>query len=147
MSKFIYVFNIFTQQMNQSDLLSRKINCVLSSRAASVAIGPTGPIGYGIGVTLNGTWNPLSSYVGTTIAAPGTHIDAVTYNGSLYVCIANINGNANNQPPNLNATNWQLYVASGTRIYSGVGPPATNFGAVGDFYIDTDTGIMYGPKA
>jgi hypothetical protein len=45
MSKFTYVFNIFTQQMNESDLLSRKINCVLSSRAASVAIGPTGPIG------------------------------------------------------------------------------------------------------
>ena len=33
-----------------------------------------------------------------------------------------------------------------TRIYSGVGPPPTDLGQPGDFYIDTVTGIMYGPK-
>ena len=33
-----------------------------------------------------------------------------------------------------------------TRIYSGTGPPDTGFGQIGDFYIDTLTGTMYGPK-
>jgi hypothetical protein len=170
MSKFICLFNIFTQQMNQSDLLSRKINCVISARAAGCGvgsvgggatmtgptgpIGATGPIGYGIGLTLNGAWNANTSYVGTPVATPGTHIDGVTYNGSLYVCISNITGNASNQPPNIDTAHWQLYVVGGltgptgygNRIYSGVGPPAQNFGAIGDFYIDTVTGIMYGPK-
>jgi hypothetical protein len=36
--------------------------------------------------------------------------------------------------------------ARGTQIYSGVGPPSTSFGSPGDFYIDTATGILYGPK-
>jgi hypothetical protein len=36
--------------------------------------------------------------------------------------------------------------ARGTQIYSGVGPPSNSFGSPGDFYIDTATGILYGPK-
>jgi hypothetical protein len=37
--------------------------------------------------------------------------------------------------------------ASGTRIYSGEGfPPDPDVGTTGDFYLDTLTGILYGPK-
>lgn len=36
--------------------------------------------------------------------------------------------------------------ASGTKIHDGMGPPDIFVGDVGDYYIDTDSGIMYGPK-
>jgi hypothetical protein len=36
--------------------------------------------------------------------------------------------------------------AAGTKIYSAVGIPSDSFGSPGDFYIDTSTGILYGPK-
>jgi hypothetical protein len=34
--------------------------------------------------------------------------------------------------------------AAGTQI---LGPPTHGVGAVGDFYLELDTGILYGPKA
>jgi hypothetical protein len=37
--------------------------------------------------------------------------------------------------------------SAGTKIYSGTGPPDPGLGVAGDFYIDTDTGTLYGPKA
>lgn len=35
---------------------------------------------------------------------------------------------------------------NGSVIYSGSGVPATSSGAVGDFYLDLNTGLLYGPK-
>jgi len=36
--------------------------------------------------------------------------------------------------------------AAGTKIYSGVGLPGEMLGVPGDYYLDTSTGILYGPK-
>jgi hypothetical protein len=36
--------------------------------------------------------------------------------------------------------------ATGTKILGGINPPSDNLGAIGDFYIDFSTGLMYGPK-
>ena len=36
---------------------------------------------------------------------------------------------------------------AGSKIYSGVGVPDPGVGNVGDYYLDTSTGILYGPKA
>ncbi|MGB6455513.1 MAG: hypothetical protein WBH47_13625, partial [Streptosporangiaceae bacterium] len=37
--------------------------------------------------------------------------------------------------------------ADGLTILSGSGPPASNIGVVGDFYIDTTADVLYGPAA
>ena len=34
----------------------------------------------------------------------------------------------------------------GNRIFNGMGPPPMSFGSVGDYYLDTTTGQLYGPK-
>ena len=36
---------------------------------------------------------------------------------------------------------------AGTRIFSGVGEPDPGIGNIGDYYLDTSSGILYGPKA
>ena len=96
--------------MNESQLLSKNLACLLAARAAcgncacpsdnvgdgaTGATGPTGPAGGGGGG-------------GGETGATG---------------------------------------ATGTRILSGsTGPPDPALGSIGDFYIDTSTGILYGPK-
>jgi integrin beta 8 len=37
--------------------------------------------------------------------------------------------------------------ADGKTVLNGTGAPAGSFGAIGDFYIDTTTNPIYGPKA
>jgi hypothetical protein len=37
--------------------------------------------------------------------------------------------------------------SAGTKIYSSTGAPSEGLGSPGDFYIDLDTGIFYGPRA
>lgn len=34
----------------------------------------------------------------------------------------------------------------GNRIFNGMGPPPMSFGSIGDYYLDTTTGQLYGPK-
>jgi hypothetical protein len=33
-----------------------------------------------------------------------------------------------------------------SQVYSGIGPPAANFGNIGDYYLDKSTYLLYGPK-
>jgi hypothetical protein len=72
--------------------------------------GPIGPIGYGLGVTLQGAWADDRAYIGEDSGTPGTHIDAVTYDGSLYLCIDDVpfNPGGGNLPPNLDTAHWRL---------------------------------------
>ncbi|MCO5950251.1 hypothetical protein [Mucilaginibacter flavidus] len=39
-----------------------------------------------------------------------------------------------------------INAASASQLYNGVGAPAANFGAIGDFYLDTVAYLLYGPK-
>lgn len=76
------------------------IQGVQGQAGANGAPGPVGPAG----LNWQGTWAATTSYVTD---------DAVAYNGASYFCILSITGNAANQPPNLNTTNWALLAAQG----------------------------------
>ena len=84
--------------------------------------GPTGPVGIGIGTTLKGAW--ISNYAYSTNS--GTDPDAVTYNGSLYICKQSVQSVIT---PDQDPTNWQLYVRQGGT--GPTGPPGAS-GLKGD---------------
>jgi hypothetical protein len=93
--------------------------------------GPTGPIGYGLGLTVQGLWTDGNTYTGAApgTATGGTHIDAVTYNRSLYICI-------NPQfvstvPPNEDTANWQLLLQGDTGDTGPVGDTGTVYTSIG----------------
>ena len=44
------------------------------------------------------------------------------------------------------ATGWATVAAGGSTILSGTATPTAGVGAVGDYYLDTDDRVLYGPK-
>ena len=90
--------------------------------------GPTGPIGIGIGTSLKGTWVSGQTYTTNS----GTSPDAVTYNGSLYICLNTIQSATS---PDQDPTNWLRYVQQG-----GTGPTGP-LGATGATGVTGPTGI------
>jgi sugar lactone lactonase YvrE len=88
-------------------------NIVGSTGATGAAgrTGATGPIGFGLGVSPMGEWTSGSTYIGSTSPTPGTRIDIVTYNGSLYLCTQTIP--VSTVPPPADTANWRLYVSVG----------------------------------
>jgi hypothetical protein len=76
-------------------------------RGATGVTGPSGATGIGIGTTLKGGW----SAGGTYSINDGTNPDAVTYNGSLFICIASVGPSATT--PDLDTAHWLLYVQQG----------------------------------
>lgn len=67
--------------------------------------GPQGPQGDpGEGINVMGTWTSGSEYHASSN-------DLVTYEGSAYMCIQNVNGSST--PPNQDSTHWLLYVSKG----------------------------------
>jgi hypothetical protein len=100
---------------------------------ATGPVGPQGPQGLpGTGANWRGNWSPAATY---------NSYDAVTYNGSSWVSLAN-NTNA---PPDVNPTFWQMIAAAGTFWFTGVGPPpgVIQGSRPGDIYLDTNTGNIY----
>jgi collagen type VII alpha len=90
--------------------------------------GPTGPIGIGIGTSLKGTWVAGQTYTTNS----GTSPDAVTYNGSLYICLNTVQSATS---PDQDPTNWLRYVQQG-----GTGPTGP-LGATGATGVMGPTGI------
>jgi hypothetical protein len=135
---------------------------LIGPAGADGADGATGPSGGS--TNWRGTWDPATAYVASTF-------DAVTYEGSSYVAIAD---STNQAPPNV--TFWQLLAAKGDTgatgpagangadgapgadgadgtdgidgrtILSGTVDPTTE-GENGDFYINTSSSTLFGPKA
>jgi hypothetical protein len=56
-------------------------------------------------------------------------------------------GNATDVLTKKSATDYDTVWQHEPATLSGLGPPATSLGQPGDYYIDTQTSIMYGPKA
>jgi hypothetical protein len=97
--------------------------------------GPTGPVGIGIGTTLKGAWVAGQAYSTNS----GTNPDAVTYNGSLYICLDTVSSSVT---PDQDPTKWQLYVRQGGTGPSG--PPGAS-GLTGVTGLKGDTGFT-GPS-
>ena len=97
--------------------------------------GPTGPVGIGIGTTLKGAWVAGQAYSTNS----GTNPDAVTYEGSLYICIQAVTSSVT---PDQDPTKWQLYVRQGGTGPSG--PPGAS-GLTGVTGLKGDTGFT-GPS-
>ena len=93
--------------------------------------GPTGPVGIGIGTTLKGAWVAGQAYSTNS----GTNPDAVTYDGSLYICIQAVTSSVT---PDQDPTKWQLYVRQGGTGPSG--PPGAS-GLTGVTGLKGDTGF------
>jgi hypothetical protein len=93
--------------------------------------GPTGPIGYGLGLTVQGLWTDGNTYTGAApgTATGGTHIDAVTYNRSLYICITP--EIVSTVPPNEDTANWQLLLQGDTGDTGPVGATGTVYASIG----------------
>ena len=120
--------------MNPSDLLSKKIGCVVASRPYACAIGPTGATGQA-GIQGGATNTGATGFTGPTGWTGYTGPTGLPGSATLTGATGH--------------TGWTGYTGptgNATRIYSGSGLPPTNIGNIGDFYIDILTGIMYGPK-
>jgi hypothetical protein len=89
----------------------------LQSGGATGPAGPTGPAG-SVGMIFAGAWNSVTAYVVT---------DAITFNGSFYIAIAN-NTNAE---PDTNPNSWALLSAAGAAGPAGPTGPAGPIGPVG----------------
>lgn len=93
------------------------LSAITGPQGPAGATGPAGPTGASGGSTnWRGTWDSATAYSAATF-------DAVTFNGSSYVAIAN---STNQAPPN--ATFWQLLAAKGD---TGATGPAGATGAQG----------------
>jgi collagen type VII alpha len=77
----------------------------------SGSTGPSGATGIGIGVSLKGAWASGTAY--NINSGPPASPDAVTYGGSLYVCIADVTAPGPNPAPDADPTSWLLYVSVG----------------------------------
>jgi hypothetical protein len=106
-------------------------------------LGTTGPIGIGIGTTLQGTWSNINPYSVNS----GTNPDAVTYNGSLYVCQANVGATGPLATPDTDSIHWLLYVQKGaTGPVGAIGPSGATGSVPGFLYRPTGpTGPLGGP--
>lgn len=117
-------------------------------------VGPVGPVG----LNWRGLWNNGVSY------APD---DAVGFNGASYFCLNTVGPSVNN--PVVDTSNWALLAAQGAAgtpgtpgtpgaqgaqgtpgangrtVLNGIVDP-TNQGVNGDFYINTLTSRIFGPK-
>jgi len=96
------------------------------------------------------------SYDATTTYTKG---DAVSQNGSTYVSLHT--ANVDNTPAATLTVDWALVAAkgttgatgpagatgaNGTSVLNGASAPTANVGVTGDFYLDTTSEVLYGPK-
>ena len=86
--------------------------------------GPSGATGIGIGTTLKGVWSSGGNYSLNTDKP-----DAVTYNGSLYICIQAVSGSI--ITPDQDTTNWLRYVSQGATGPTGLQGTTGPSGATG----------------
>jgi Collagen triple helix repeat (20 copies) len=115
---------------------------------ATGAAGPAGPAGAA------GMTGPAGASVLTSASSPSgsctngdTDIDIA--NGEVYTCGSSESsewgdtGSSIQGPPGQNGTNG----TNGNTVLNGTGPPGGAVGNNGDFYIDTQADVLYGPKA
>jgi hypothetical protein len=86
-----------------------------------------------------GTWNNKTNYAVGKV---------VVYNKAIYYSKQGTKTAPNvNRIPSSNPTFWEQVGTVGNTILSGIGNPTSpNLGQIGDYYIDTQTNTIYGPK-
>ena len=142
-----------TQGIPSSELTSLKVATDLACRDSICGsggggpggIGPTGPTG------LNGAFAAIGAtgytgYTGPVGTGPTGVTGATGAVGTGPTGPTGFTGAAGATGPTGAAGATGPTGAAGTQIYSGVGIPSDSFGSPGDFYVDTSTGILYGPK-
>jgi hypothetical protein len=91
------------------------------------------------------TMDYLGSWSNTAIYTTGK---VVVYNKGVYYSLKSTNAAPNkNYTPSSNPTWWAQVGTVGNTILSGVGSPTSpNLGQVGDYYLNTETSVLFGPK-
>lgn len=89
--------------------------------------------------------NYVGSWVNTASYPLGS---VIQYNNGLYYALkGNKNALNRNRAPDKETTWWQRVGTTGNTVLSGVGNPTSpELGEVGDFYINTQTSTIFGPK-
>jgi hypothetical protein len=94
---------------------------------------------------VSATMNYLGGWANTTTYATGS---VIVYNNGIYYSLKSTTKapNKNYIPPN-NPTWWAMVGTVGNTILNGpVNPTSPNLGQVGDFYLNTLTNTLFGPK-
>lgn len=88
-----------------------------------------------------------------TVGTPYYPNDLVSYGGSTWIAVT---GSTGVTPGTDGGVNWGVFAAAGTggsgggstnTIWNGTTAPGSGLGANGDFYLDTASTCLYGPKA
>jgi hypothetical protein len=86
------------------------------------------------GMDYKGVWSPTTTYqVGSV----------VNYNGQNFYSLQATNLN---KIPETQTTWWVLVGTNGNTVKSGAGAPLSTQGVIGDFWIDTTSKVLFGPK-
>jgi hypothetical protein len=103
-------------------------------------------VGLAGGTAFGATMNYLGTWANTTNYRPGS---VIVYNRGLYYALGSpLTAPNRNRNPGSNPTWWAQVGTIGNTILSGVvNPTSPDLGQVGDFYINTDTGTIFGPKS
>jgi YVTN family beta-propeller protein len=113
----------------------------LRSALCSVAL-----LGIAATSAVSATMNYLGAWSNTTTYTTGS---VIVYNKGIYYSLKSTNAAPNrNFIPSSNPTWWAPVGTVGNTILSGVvNPTSPTLGQVGDYYINTATNTMFGPKA
>ena len=117
-------------------MLKRSLKIFLCS-AALVSVVSTS--------VFSATMNYLGAWLNTTTYATGS---VIVYNKGIYYSLKSTNSAPNkNYIPNSNPAWWAPVGTVGNTILNGVvNPTSLSLGQVGDYYINTATSTMFGPK-
>ena len=106
---------------------------LLDLGAGSASIGPTGPAGASI--NWMGEWDSMMMYF---------DYDAVSYDGSSYICVSSPTGSAPYSPPSVDLVSWDILSVKGdVPFYYQSNPPSPNPTILGTRWLDSDTGKEY----
>lgn len=99
-----------------------------------------------VGTAVAGNMNYVGSWSNATIYRPGS---VVQQNNGLYISLRSSKAAPNrNYLPATNPSWWQRVGTIGNTVLSGFGNPTSpDLGEVGDFYINTQTNTIFGPKS
>ena len=118
----------------------------MSNRFLKTLLVSAALMGLASGTALGATMNYLGTWANATNYRPGS---VILYKGGLYYALGGTFAAPNrNRIPGSNPTWWAQVGTIGNTILSGVvNPTAPDLGQVGDFYINTSTGTIFGPKS
>ena len=118
----------------------------VSNRFLKTLLFSAALVGLAGGTAFGATMNYVGTWVNSTTYRPG---NVIVYNRGLYYALGStLTAPNRNRNPGSNPTWWAQVGTIGNTILSGVvNPTSPDLGLVGDFYINTSTGTIFGPKS